>query len=89
MLAGYFHMLLNLPTATKAAQRSLCLDLGAVLRDTLQRNQTFMQQHAQYLSKQFIQCLLVIHSEIGKRVVVDRVQTSEPLQSRVNVDLSR
>lgn len=89
MLASHFQMVLNLRTSPEAAQRSLRLDLCAVLHDALQSNQASMQQHAQHLSKQFIQRLLVLHTKLRKRMIVDPTQTCKPLQGRINIDLSR
>src|SRR4051794_13546112 len=56
-------------------------DLGSILRDTFELDQTFSTEHSQHLRKQVIQGSFEASAEIRKRVMVDRLERAQPLKS--------
>ncbi len=69
--------------ALKTSGAGQRLDLGAVLHHLFQRNQPFFAERRQNLGEQFIQLSLLLHPEIGQRVVVHFLQPRQPLERRI------
>ena len=61
----------------------LRLDLGAILHHLLQRDQSFLAQRRQHLREQFIEFLLLLHTEIRERVIVHFLPSRQPLERRI------
>src|ERR1700692_1696207 len=61
----------------------LRLDHGAILHHLLQRDQSFLAQRRQHLREQFIEFLLLLHTEIRQRVIVHFLPPRQPLERRI------
>ena len=67
--------------ATEALAPRIGTNLGAIDGDAIERDQTALGQHPEHLDEQLAQCFAVRNAEVGQRVMVDRPQRGEPLQS--------
>src|ERR1700693_45195 len=61
----------------------LRLDHGAILHHLLQRDQSFLAQRRQHLREQFIEFLLLLHTEIRQRVIVHFLPSRQTLERQI------
>ena len=75
--------------AAKRVAAGVGANLGAVLGDPLECDQTFRAEQAQHLRKQVIERLFMARAEIGQAVMIHWLQAAQPREAWLVLTLAR